>query len=112
VSADPSPAGPRGRNTIPTFPARLAELRLAAGLSRAVLARAAGTSESAVAMLERGERAPSLELAGRLADVLGVLVDDLRRPPGEPPARRKRPAKMTAGGPTPEPPRRGRRKAK
>lgn len=77
------------RNLIPTLPDRLRELREARGLSRGELARAAGTSESAVAMLERGERSPSLELAGRLADALGCGTDDLRVPIGAPTARKK-----------------------
>ena len=70
---------PHGRALIPTLPVRLRQLREAAGLSRGALARAAGTSDSAIVQLERGERSPSLELAGRLADVLGVTVDELRR---------------------------------
>jgi len=71
----------QGRNDVPDFPARLKELRQQADLSQEALARLAGTTASSVAKLERGERAPSLDLAGRLADALGVTVDELRRPP-------------------------------
>ncbi len=77
-------AEPQGRNKIETFPARLAELREGKGLSREELATAAGTSYGSVYELEAGRRSPSLELAGRLADALGVSVDDLRRPAGTP----------------------------
>jgi transcriptional regulator with XRE-family HTH domain len=69
------------RNTIDTFPARVKELRQLRGLSRDQLAVAAGTSSHSVAKLEQGTRAPSLELAWRLARALGCSLDDLVRPP-------------------------------
>lgn len=72
------------RNMIATFPARLAELRQLRGLSQQALADLAGASVSGLWALERGERAPSLELAGRIADALGVPVDALRQPAGSP----------------------------
>jgi transcriptional regulator with XRE-family HTH domain len=70
----------KGRNRVPTFPARLAELRRRAGLTQQQLAQKAGTSLSSVSQLEQGKRAPSLELALRLAGSLAVPVDDLCRP--------------------------------
>jgi transcriptional regulator with XRE-family HTH domain len=71
-----------GRNSIPTFSARLTELRKGRCLSQQQLAEAASMSLFSVSKLERGERFPSLELAGRIADALGFTVDALRQPPG------------------------------
>lgn len=70
--------GKSTRNMVPGFPERLAALREEKGLSRQQLADLSGTSFSAISSLERGERAPSLELACRLADALGVGVQDFR----------------------------------
>jgi len=78
------------RNMIPSFAGRLRELRSRAGLSRAGLAAAAGTGQSAIAMLERGERSPSLELAGRLADAMGTTTDALRAAVGSSAPKRKK----------------------
>jgi transcriptional regulator with XRE-family HTH domain len=97
----------KGRNAIPTFGARLLELRQRAGLSREALAAASGSSFSGVAMMERGERWPSLELAGRLARALGCLVDDLLQPPGAPVTAAREPLRP----PTPPKPRGRPRKA-
>lgn len=74
----------RGRNRIETFPARLVELRAAAGMTREQLAVASGTSFSSVTSMELGTRSPSLELAGRLANALGVTVDTMLLPAGQP----------------------------
>jgi len=46
-------------------------LRLESGLSQAGLARALGTTQSAVARLESGRQAPTVETLRRLADCLG-----------------------------------------
>jgi putative molybdopterin biosynthesis protein len=70
-----------GRNSIETFPARLRELRALKGLSRDQLAVAAGTSSHSIAKLEQGMRAPSLELAWRIADALSCSLDALVKPP-------------------------------
>ena len=48
------------------------------GLTQVSLAAAAGLTETFVAMLERGEREPSLDTACRLADALKCSVDKLR----------------------------------
>ncbi len=68
------------RNAIPSFPARLYELRTRAGLTQEQLAARAGTAVVSLSKMERGERFPSLELAGRLAKALGCKVDDLLKP--------------------------------
>jgi transcriptional regulator with XRE-family HTH domain len=83
------------RNSIDTFPARLRELREQKGLSREQVAVNAGTSSHSVAKLEQGTRAPSLELAWRIAQALGCSLDDLVAPPstGAPPEEPKAPAK-------------------
>lgn len=53
------------------------ELRSRAGLSRQELADAVGVHYQTVGYLERGEYAPSLALALRIAQLLGVRVEDL-----------------------------------
>ncbi len=70
----------KGRNAIATFPARLLELRTEAGLSRDQLAVAAGTSSHSISKLEQGHRAPSLELAWRIAQALRCSLDELVKP--------------------------------
>ncbi len=70
------------RNAILTFPARLAELRQTRGWTQKQLADVTGTSIFSVRKLEQGRRFPSLELAGRLADSLGVTIDSLLKPAG------------------------------
>lgn len=77
------PKTTKGRNLIPTLPGRLREIREARGLTQAQLAAAAGLHVNQVALMERGERSPSLEVAGRVADALTVPVDALRQPAGE-----------------------------
>ncbi len=88
-----------GRKTIETFPARLRELREQKGMTREQVAVSAHTSSHSVAKLEQGTRAPSLELAWRIAQALGCSLDDLvkppsswagRQPPPEPPAKKPR----------------------
>ena len=44
------------RDLIPTLPARLTELRVAAGLSQQELATAAGTSVFSISKIEKGKR--------------------------------------------------------
>lgn len=52
-------------------------LRKEAGLTQKQVAAAAKTSEAEVCLIERGKRNPSLNVARRLADALGVTVDEL-----------------------------------
>ena len=79
---------PRGK--IETFPARLKQLREAKGMSREQVAVEAGTSYHSITKLEQGVRAPSLELAWRVAQALGCSLDDLVQPADEEPATKKR----------------------
>lgn len=86
------------RNTIETFPARLKQLREGKGMSREALAIAAGTSYHSITKMEQGIRAPSLELAWRVAVALGCTLDDLVQPAegvvGEVERKRGRPKKQ------------------
>ncbi len=56
---------------------RIEELRMRAGLSRQELADAVGVHYQTVGYLERGEYAPSLALALRIAALVGVPVEHL-----------------------------------
>ena len=60
-------------------------LRSAAGLSQEQLGERASVTSASVSRIERGKNHPSGALLGRLADALGVSLDELRKPP------RKRP---------------------
>lgn len=62
------------RNAVPGFGARLKALRIGENLSQQALADAAGTHADSIVKLENGSRYPSLELACRIADALGVTV--------------------------------------
>lgn len=53
----------------------LAERRIAPGVSQRDLARRMGTSQSAVARLERGESDPKLSTVERFAAALGQEID-------------------------------------
>ena len=59
------------------FAAALTRLRESGGWTRYQLARDAGTNETALHAMERGERSPRLEMLCRLADVLGCSLDEL-----------------------------------
>lgn len=78
------------------FPARLAELRVRAGLTQEGLARLADMTGSAVAKLEQGNRAPSLAIAHKLALALGISLDALVEEAEAAPQAKKL-------GPTPKP---------
>lgn len=56
---------------------RLAEHRIAHGMTQWELAEACGISREAISNAERGLSAPTLPAALRLAAVLGVRVEDL-----------------------------------
>ena len=51
--------------------------RTSAGLSRAELADAVGVHYQTIGYIERGEYAPTLALALRLADALGCSIEEL-----------------------------------
>jgi transcriptional regulator with XRE-family HTH domain len=70
--------------------ARLKHLREAAELSQAKLAAAAGVSPRTVQNWEYGKRTFDIESAVRLADVLGITLDELV---GREPPKRKKGAK-------------------
>ena len=56
---------------------RIEPARVARGLSRQELADAVGVHYQTIGYLERGEYSPSLALALRLAEALGLNVQDL-----------------------------------
>ncbi|WP_374712966.1 helix-turn-helix transcriptional regulator [Symbiobacterium terraclitae] len=53
---------------------RVRQLRLAAGLTQAALAKAAGCTEQAIYYIEHNKRNPSLALAQRIARAVGAPV--------------------------------------
>jgi transcriptional regulator with XRE-family HTH domain len=59
------------------FGMRLRGVRLRAGATQQDLARAVGSAASCISQYEAGKRMPDLEAARRMADALGVTVDDL-----------------------------------
>jgi transcriptional regulator with XRE-family HTH domain len=59
------------------FPRRLHELRKARGWSQPELAALIGTSGTIIGRYERGIITPSIDVARRLAAVLGVTIDYL-----------------------------------
>ncbi|MFQ3670645.1 MAG: helix-turn-helix transcriptional regulator [Verrucomicrobiia bacterium] len=62
---------------------RLREFREALGLSQAALAERVGVTRQCVIALEQGKWGPSLDLAYRLAGVLGQSVEMVFPPPGK-----------------------------
>ena len=64
-----------GRLIETDYPMR--EWRLYRGLTQAELAKAAGTSQAAIALIESGKRNPTIETARKFADALGCEIDDL-----------------------------------
>jgi transcriptional regulator with XRE-family HTH domain len=55
----------------------LRQARINAGLSRMTLAAEVGRHVNSVANMERGSAVPRADTLARLADALGVTVDDL-----------------------------------
>jgi putative transcriptional regulator len=66
-----------GRNKEEPLFNRIEAARTAQGLSRQALADAVGVHYQTIGYLERGEYSPSLTLALRLAEVLGLSVQAL-----------------------------------
>lgn len=58
----------------------LAQLRTAAGLSQRALARQLGVPQSNITFWEHADKPPRSELLPKLADLLGVSVEQLLRP--------------------------------
>ena len=77
------------------FPARLRELRLAAGISQAELGFRAGLHPGTIAQLEQEGAQPTWPTVRALADALGVTVQAFTEPPSAqlPPAGPGRPKK-------------------
>jgi DNA-binding XRE family transcriptional regulator len=84
-TAEPAGHGRMNGNGVPLdgeqLGARLRELRLAAGLTQAELARRTGIHRPNIARVEAGRHTPSLETLSRLAVAIGVpttrvLADD------------------------------------
>lgn len=69
ASTETARTGSRLRDS---FRRALAEARRAAGLTQAELAARLGTTQSAIARLERGEVVPSVTTLAKLADALGI----------------------------------------
>ena len=63
-------------------PTPLAFWRRQRGLTQAVMAEAAGVSQSYLAQLESGQRTADVRLYARLAACLGVRIEDLITDPG------------------------------
>lgn len=74
-------ADAHGRDSVPGFPAHLKSMRERKQMSQGELAKAARTHQTSISKLERGERAPSLFLAAKVAAALGVSLEDMI-PPG------------------------------
>lgn len=80
---------------MPSFAEKLSELREAAGLSQAVLAKKAGLSQKAVSNWEQGERLPSWDAVLKICRALDVSCTefedcDAGPPPKKPRGRPKR----------------------
>jgi transcriptional regulator with XRE-family HTH domain len=60
-----------------SFGQRLARVRDDAGLSQSALARAVGTSQSAISQIESGERNPSFETIRQIARALSMTPAQL-----------------------------------
>lgn len=69
----------RGPGSLEPFRRALARARRTAGLTQAGLGARVGTTQSAIARLERGEVAPTVTTLSRLADALGVHFEVLPR---------------------------------
>ncbi len=57
--------------------ARLAEVRQAKGMTQEQLSAATGVHRVTIARIETGEASPMAKTLKRLADALGVAMDDL-----------------------------------
>lgn len=68
----------RSRRGIHIDTDRLRDARERAGLSIAQLANLVGVNRAHLSNVERGDRRPSPEVAVRVAQALGVGIDDLR----------------------------------
>lgn len=67
-------------SVLATFAKRISELRKSHGWSQAELGRQFGTSAAIAGRYERGDVAPSIEVARKIADALGVTLDYMTDP--------------------------------
>jgi transcriptional regulator with XRE-family HTH domain len=67
-----------------SFGANLGRVRRRAGITILELSRRSGLHLGTVYRIEKNERTPSVEIARRLAAVLGVRIDDFYREDGLP----------------------------
>ena len=67
----------KSTKTRPRQGMQLAELRKAAGLSQYELARHVGISQANIAFWERSEKPPRSDVLPKMAEALGVSVEDL-----------------------------------
>jgi transcriptional regulator with XRE-family HTH domain len=74
---NPGAMGRRLTKTRPKQGVRLAELRKTAGLSQYELARMVGVPQANIAFWERSEKPPRSEVLPKMADALGVRIEDL-----------------------------------
>lgn len=70
----------RKKQIDPQLGRRVRALRDERGLTLAQLGEKAGMGYQEIARIERGEREPTWSTALKLADALGVPLDDLRAP--------------------------------
>ena len=75
----------------------LAELMQERGLTVVTLARRAGVTHVAISLIVRGKRAPNIRTARKIADALGVGVDDIEFPAELQGTAREQPAQPGAG---------------
>ena len=88
---------PRKRTkTRPPQGSRLAELRKAAGLSQYELARYIGVPQPNIAFWEQSEKPPRSDVLPKMADALGVTVEDLLIIDAEKPPLRKKTTKTNS----------------
>ncbi len=71
--------GPMATRVDEFDPPSFVEARKAKGLSQRAVATQVGISQPQLAELERGKRAPTIELLRRLADVVGATADKFQR---------------------------------
>jgi len=56
---------------------KFAKIRKQKSISQIKLAKSLGVTQQHISAYERGERTPSIDIAKKIADALGVKVDDL-----------------------------------
>lgn len=62
---------------------KLYEIRRSRSVTQKELGEAAGVSEAAISQFENGLKTPKIDVAYRIAEFLGVKVDDFKTKRGE-----------------------------